>query len=330
MSLLLAPLGWLYGGVMRLRRFLYQRNVLASHQLPGFVISVGNLEAGGTGKSPVVMAVATHLLKAGARPAILTRGYRSGLDAEESAALLGAGILMPPATGKSFHADEATMQARKLGQVPVIIGARRWAAAQRYLQHHPAPTHWILDDGFQHLKLKRQLDIVLLDAETPLHNGRCLPAGRLREFPRTLKFAQLIFLTRARAQKAPFILHNMTAPVIPVAFGNGAPLQVLGPESPWSSHGSVILALGIAHPDRVVEHCRQRHYPITERLTVGDHELFPRETLENLTRKAGAILTTEKDLWRQSELLNTLKIPVYVLPLDLTFPESFTLSDFLP
>lgn len=330
MSLLLAPLGWLYGGVMRLRRFLYQKNLRPSHQLPGFVISVGNLEAGGTGKSPVVMAVARHLLEKGARPAILTRGYRSGLDPEESAVLLGANILIPPVSGKAFHADEATMQAQTLGQVPVIIGAQRWAAARRYLEKHPAPTHWILDDGFQHLKLKRQLDIVLLDAEKPLHNGRCLPAGRLREFPGTLKFARLIFLTRSRGQQSPFILHNMTVSVIPVAFGNGIPRQMLGPETSWSSHKAVILALGIAHPDRVLEHCRQQNYPVTEQLTVRDHELFPKEKLETLTQKTKAILTTEKDFWRQSALLNSLKVPVYVLPLDLSFPESFALSDFIP
>jgi tetraacyldisaccharide-1-P 4'-kinase len=122
----------------------------------------------------------------------------------------------------------------------------------------------------------------------------------------------------------------MTAPVIPVAFGNGKPQQRLGPETPWSSHTAVILALGIAHPDRVAEHCHQQRYPITERLTVGDHELFPKEKLETLTEKTKAILTTEKDFWRQSELLSSLKVPVYVLPLDLAFPESFSLSDFLP
>jgi tetraacyldisaccharide 4'-kinase len=315
---------------MRLRRFLYQKGVLSSHQLPGFVISVGNLEAGGTGKSPVVMALAKHLIQRGARPAILTRGYRSGLAAEDSAVLLGAELILPPVSGQNFHADEATMQARKLVKVPVIIGAKRWAAAQRYLQHYPAPTHWILDDGFQHLKLQRQLNIVLLDAEKPLHNGRCLPAGRLREFPSTLKFAQLIFLTRARPQRTPLILHNMTAPVIPVAFANSQPLQLAGPERPWSAHASAALALGIAHPDRVVEHCRQQNYPITEQLTTRDHELFPKEKLETLGEKAGAILTTEKDFWRQSELFNSLNIPVYVLPLDLRFPESFDLSNFLP
>jgi tetraacyldisaccharide 4'-kinase len=329
-SLLLAPLGWLYGGIMRLRRFLYQKGVLPSHQLPGFVISVGNLEAGGTGKSPVVMAVARHLLERGARPAILTRGYRSGLGPEDSAVLLGPQMLLPPASAQSFHADEATMQARSLETVPVIIGAKRWEAAQRYLQHHPTPSHWILDDGFQHLKLRRQLDIVLLDANKPLHNGRCLPAGRLREFPGTLRFAQLLLLTRAGPQPSPFIIHNMTAPVIPLPFVNAAPRQVAGPECPWSSHSSALLALGIAHPDRVMEHCREQKYPITEQLTVGDHELFPQEKLEMHGRKAGAILTTEKDFWRQAEVFTALSIPLYVLPLELRFPPSFRLSDFLP
>jgi tetraacyldisaccharide 4'-kinase len=329
-SLLLAPLGWLYGGIMRLRRFLYHTGVLPSHQLPGFVISVGNLEAGGTGKSPVVMAVARQLLERGARPAILTRGYRSGLGPDDSAVLLGSQLLLPPAAAQNFHADEATMQAHALENVPVIIGAKRWEAAQRYLQHHPAPTHWILDDGFQHLKLRRQLNIVLLDAGKPLHNGRCLPAGRLRECPGTLKFAQLIFLTRAFPQHHPFILHNMTAPVIPLPFVNSAPHQVAGPERPWSSHSSALLALGIAHPDRVLEHCRQQKYPITEQLTVGDHELFPKEKLETLGRNAGAILTTEKDFWRQAGVFKELGIPLYVLPLELRFPPSFRLSDFLP
>ncbi len=328
-SILLAPLGWLYGAVMHGRRWLYQRGVLKSWQLPGFVISVGNLEAGGTGKSPVVMALASNLLKSGARPVILTRGYRSGLAPDDSAVLLGAQLLLPPASGVRFQADEATMQARKLENVPVIIGARRWEAAQRYLQQHPAPTHWILDDGFQHLKLRRQLDIVLLDAARPLHNGRCLPAGRLREFPSTLKHAQLIFLTRARSTPTPILVHNMTAPVIPVAFGNAAPVQMAGPVRPWAQQNSVTLALGIAHPDRVIEHCRQQKYPITGQLLTGDHEAFPPEKLEAIAQQAGAILTTEKDFWRQSEALSALNISVYVLPLELLFPESFSLSKLL-
>jgi tetraacyldisaccharide-1-P 4'-kinase len=122
----------------------------------------------------------------------------------------------------------------------------------------------------------------------------------------------------------------MIAPVIPLAFTNTLPIQIAGPERPWSSHASALLALGIAHPDRVLEHCRQQKYPVTEQFTTGDHELFPREKLETLGRKAGAILTTEKDFWRQSELLRSLNIPLYVLPLELRFPESFDLSNFLP
>jgi tetraacyldisaccharide 4'-kinase len=314
---------------MRLRRWLYRRGVLRSYQLPGLVISVGNLEAGGTGKSPVVMALAHHLLQEGARPAILTRGYRSGLAPKDSAVLFGSQLLIPPASRNDFHADEATMQAHKLAEVPVIIGAKRWEAAQRYLLQHPAPTHWILDDGFQHLRLRRQLDIVLLDARQPLNNGRCLPAGRLREFPGTLRYAQLIFLTRAEGIKVPFIIQNMSAPVIPVDFTNGQPLQLAGPKRCWSEQIAVLLALGIAHPQRVIEHCQQHRYPITDQLLSGDHELFPQEKLESLARKTGAILTTEKDFWRQSQVFEALNKPIYVLPLELRFPDSFDLSNIL-
>jgi len=328
-SLLLAPLGCLYGSVMRLRRWFYQRGWLRSYQLPGLVISVGNLEAGGTGKSPVVMALAQHLLQTGARPVILTRGYRSGLASQDSAVLLGSQLLMSPESTTDFHADEATMQARKLAQVPVIIGAKRWEAAQRYLLQHPAPTHWILDDGFQHLRLRRQLDIVLLDARQPFNNGRCLPAGSLREFPGTLQYAQLILLTRAQGIRIPFIIQNMSAPVIPVDFANGQPLQLAGPKRSWSEQTAVMLALGIAHPQRVIEHCQQHKYPITDQLLSGDHEVFPQEKLESLAKKVGAILTTEKDFWRQSQALEALQIPIFVLPLELRFPDSFDLSKLI-
>lgn len=329
MNIILAPLGWLYGSIMRLRRFLYQRGVFSSYQLPGPVISVGNLEAGGTGKSPVVMALATALLQKGARPAILTRGYRSGLLREDSAVLLGAQVLLPPESGTPFHADEATMQARKLAQVPVIIGAQRWSAARRYLQQHPAPTHWILDDGFQHLKLRRQLDIVLLDGQKPLHNGHCLPAGRLREFPSTLKSAHLLLLTRAVEQKIPDSLQGLTVNIIPVSFDNGDPLQLAGPERAWSQLKSIGLALGIAQPQRVIDHCHQKKYPITGQLLTGDHEVFPLAKLSSLAQKTDAILTTEKDFWRQPEVLKVLQKPVYVLPLELHFPESSDLSKIL-
>ncbi len=330
---ILAPLGWLYAGVMGLRRRLYGKGILKSFQLPGLVISVGNLEAGGTGKSPVVIAVAEALRAQGAHPAILTRGYRSGLTPKESAVLLGGQSLLNPQLTQDFHADEARMQAERLGNVPVIIGSNRIAAALRYLESHRAPTHWILDDGFQHLKLKRQLDIVLLDALRPFAEGRCLPAGRLRERPSTLKFAHLVLLTRAPNHKLSKSLTPMIEryhiPVSTVVFTNGRPQHKAGPAKDWSEVTTCLLALGIAQPQRVIEYAIEQRFPVKEQLLTGDHEMFPKESLQRLATGVDAVLTTEKDFWRQTASLLDLQKPVFVLPLVLTFPEASCLSKFL-
>jgi len=315
---------------MLLRRKLYESGWLPSFALPGITISVGNLEAGGTGKSPIVMALAQLLLQKDARPAILTRGYRSGLGPNDSAVLLGSRILLPPQSGQIFHADEATMQAQRLLEVPVIIGSNRWMAAQRYLQNFPAPTHWILDDGFQHLKLRRNKDIVLLNAPRPFAEGRCLPAGRLRERPSTLQKAQLILLTRAAHADLPKGLQEFSRkhsiPVQPVFFSNGEPLQASGPKQNWSQIQSFLLALGIAHPSRVIQHCQAQKYPLERQLLVADHALFLAEDLHRLAAEVDAILTTEKDFWRQPVTFKSLVKPVFILPLELSFPNGDSLS----
>ncbi len=327
---LLAPLGWLYGNLMLLRRKLYEWGWLASYTLPGTTISVGNLEAGGTGKSPIVMAVAQLLLHQGSQPAILTRGYRSGLGPDDSAVLFGSQVLLAPQSGQIFHADEATMQAQRLQQVPVIIGSNRWMAAQRYLQNFPAPSHWILDDGFQHLKLRRHKDIVLLNAPRPLAEGRCLPAGRLRERPCTLQKAQLILLTRATHAEVPKGLQEFSQkysiPIQPVFFTNGEPLQASGPQHSWSQVRSCLLALGIAHPARVIQHCQAQKYPLQKQLLVADHSLFLAEDLHRLAAEVEAILTTEKDYWRQPVTFQSLVKPVFILPLELSFADGDSLS----
>ncbi|MCX6131386.1 MAG: tetraacyldisaccharide 4'-kinase, partial [Proteobacteria bacterium] len=273
LGLLLAPLGRVYSSIMRCRRWLYRRDLVTSFQLPGIVVSVGNLEAGGTGKSPVVMALAAQLLREGAHPVILTRGYRSGLKSHESAVLLGERILLAPHSQQIFHADEARMQAHTLAQVPIIIGRDRWAAAQRYLEHFKSPTHWILDDGFQHLRLRRHIDIVLLDAEAPFAQGRCLPAGTLREDPKTINKAQHILLTLATDEKIPENLLNTIAsksiPIYPTFFINGQPRQINGSPSDWRIKKAWILALGIAHPERIIQHCKEQCIPIAHQILVG-------------------------------------------------------------
>ncbi len=326
----LAPLGWLYSLLMSLRVWLFQKGFLASHRLPGKVISVGNLEVGGTGKSPVVIALAEYLLAQGQRPAILTRGYRSGLARDESLTFLGSQILQVPQRTQRFHADEARMQAQKLGRVPVVVGAKRWAAAKRYLQSYPCPTHWLLDDGFQHLTIHRDLDVVLLDAGRPFDNGLCIPAGRLREPVRALRRAHFLFLTRSHpGVECPELkrLQALQMPFFKVFFKEAPPQQLAGPVIDPQIVEAWGLALGIARPERVRESLKSLGIKAREELIVGDHQSFSQEDLGQLAQKSDALLTTEKDYWRSPEAFAELQKPIFVLPLTVSWDEALSLSN---
>ncbi len=331
----LAPLAIIFSFLTRLRALLFSVGFKRSHHLPGFVISVGNLEVGGTGKSPVVMALCEALLARGFRPAILTRGYRSGLKAEDSAVYLGSSLLMPPQQNTSFHADEARMQAARLTNVPVIVGARRFLAAQRYLTSHPAPTHWILDDGFQHLQIHRDLDLVLLDAQRPFDNGWCIPAGRLREPRSALKRAHHILLTRSPSDpswRAPKSLDSIPLPKHKLIFEDGPLLQVAGPPLvPGVSAREGALVLGIARPERVQAHLKSQGFNVLESLLVGDHQEIPEPALHQLAQRCPVLVTTEKDFWRSPEVFRSLNLPIFVIPLRLHWASATSLLEiFMP
>jgi len=147
-------------------------------RLPVPVVSVGNLVAGGTGKSPCVAWTARALAAAGARPAIALRGYGSADPA---------------------RSDEALEYAATAPGIPVLAGADRFASVRAALARGEPIDCVVLDDGFQHRRLARDLDLVLVDATRPSLEDRCLPAGWLREPPSALRRADLVVVTRARA-----------------------------------------------------------------------------------------------------------------------------------
>lgn len=324
------PLAEIYAGVQRLRVWLYKRGFLKSHRLPGLVISIGNIEVGGTGKSPLVVAVSRYLLSQGASPAILTRGYRSGLAADESIVLRGSEVLLPAAQTSEPRCDEARMQAVQLAGVPVIVGARRFEAAQRYLTHYPPPTHWILDDGFQHLRLRRDLDLVLLDAHKPFDNGHCLPLGRLRESPSALRRAHAVIFTRATTAlpEASYLslLSGWRLPYFRASFVDGAPRLMAGPETKDRPVEKWILALGLARPERLIKSLEAQGLSIIRQHIVGDHEAFDSALLQSWKDEADALLTSEKDYWRAPRALASLGLPVYVIPLGIHWREPESLQ----
>jgi len=174
---LLVMASCLYQAGSGLRRKLYQSGLLKPKRLPCFVISIGNIMVGGVGKTPMTIYLAELLTKMGKRPVVISRGYQGSLKT-------GAGIVSNGETiflDTDVAGDEPYMMARRK-TFPVVVGKDRYTAGMLAIEQLN-PDVIVLDDAFQHVKLERDLDILLFDHDRPLGNNRMLPAGRLREAP---------------------------------------------------------------------------------------------------------------------------------------------------
>ncbi|MGH9345226.1 MAG: tetraacyldisaccharide 4'-kinase [Terriglobia bacterium] len=187
----LAILATVYGCGSSARNAAYQRKWLKVRRLGRPVISIGNLTAGGTGKTPLVALIARLLLKGGLKPVILTRGYGRA-SGPPLIALDPAGERSPDPRQVG---DEPALLAAELPEVPIVISASR-VQAGRYAEERYQPDVHLLDDGFQHQQLARQLDIATLDTTQPLSDRAVIPAGRQRERCSALKRAHMVVLTR--------------------------------------------------------------------------------------------------------------------------------------
>jgi len=180
-----------YGAGQKLREFAYRQRVIPSHQLPCKVICVGNIAVGGTGKTPMTMYVAQEIKQLGYKAAIVSRGYRGGAESRGGVVSDGQLICMEPGQA----GDEPYMIACGLREVPVIVGKNRYAAGMLAVNKFQ-PDVIVLDDGFQHLRLKRDIDLVLLDHTHPFGNTHLLPRGILREPISSLARSTACILTR--------------------------------------------------------------------------------------------------------------------------------------
>jgi tetraacyldisaccharide 4'-kinase len=183
-----------YGFVQVLRKFSYRQHLLPSHQLPCKVICIGNLTVGGTGKTPMTMYVAREIKRLGYNTAIVSRGYRGGAERRGGIVSDGESIHMEPEQA----GDEPFMIARGLRGIPVVVGKNRYAAGMLAVNEFHSDVI-VLDDGFQHLRLKRDIDLVLLDGMHPFGNRHLLPRGTLREPISSLARGSACILTRCRS-----------------------------------------------------------------------------------------------------------------------------------
>ncbi len=191
-SIALLPFSTLYGATMKIRLALYKAGLSGAQQLEAPVISVGNITAGGTGKTPLVEWIAREIADAGRRPCILTRGYARADEKNRVVVTDGRTIL----ANVDQAGDEAVLLAEQLRGRAAVIADRDRAAAARAIENLRTDC-FVLDDGFQNLCLPRDLNIVTIDATNPWSNGYLIPAGLLREPRSGLRRADCIVITRS-------------------------------------------------------------------------------------------------------------------------------------
>lgn len=278
------PLSLMFAALAALRRGLYRAGVLAVTRLPVPVIVVGNINVGGTGKTPLVIWLAQWLRGRGYRPGIVCRGYGGSAGSPQRAAADSD----PGVVG-----DEAVLLARRCG-CPVWVGARRAAAARALLAAHPECDAVISDDGLQHYALARDVEIAVIDGERGFGNGMLLPAGPLREPLQRL--ARVDALVVNGAALFPRIVLPSGVPAFEMTLGGRTfyaplnPARHAGPEQFAGQRVHAVAAIG--NPRRFFNHLRELGISLTCR-PFPDHHAFEAADLD--CANADAVLMTEKD-----------------------------------
>jgi len=300
---LLVAFSLLYHAVVAIRTALYSAGLLNSRSLPCRVISVGNLTLGGTGKTPTVIQIAKLLADLGKRPVVLSRGYGRTNENEIVVVSDGDGIRVDALQG----GDEPLLMASRLPGIPVIAGKDRFAAGMLAWERF-RPNAAILDDGFQHLRLKRDLNIVLIDASDPFGNGKLFPTGILREPLTALRRADAVLITRTDggSQEGSLTERIREHTQAPIFTAQQAPVSLT--EIQNNAQGSlktlrghrVLAFTGIARPSVFFSMLQDLGALVLDTISYPDHYRYQGTDLSEVSRRARAagaemIITTEKD-----------------------------------
>ena len=299
---LLALPAALYGAVVRVRNRMYERPGTArAVGVP--VVSVGNITIGGTGRTPIVGWLVQRLQQRGHHPAIVSRGYWGKAGSGPLVVSSGDG----PIVEAEISGDEPYLLARKLPGAIVVVGSDRVAGCIK-AQELGADVV-VLDDGFQHRRLGRDLDVVLLDAHSPFGNYHMIPAGILREPASGLRRADLIMITRSRADESFMVLervvrrYNETAPILRAGHRLAGYVDALG--RPVPKPRRVVAFCGIGNPAAFLTDLEADDLDVVSWRTYRDHQKYTMEQWRDLSEtaleKEAVLVTTEKDLVRLPE-----------------------------
>ena len=316
---LLWPFSLLWEWVYRIRRFAYDYGILTQNEFRVPIISVGNVTFGGTGKTPFTLWLAQYLNAIDKKVLILMRGYRGKLENKSGILRRGVRVRSNPIA----YGDEALLLARRLPDASIVVGKNRSENLEYYFSSE-MPDVALLDDGHQHLKIKRNLNIVLFDSLLPLSCYKLAPRGYLREGLTALGCADVVVLGRCDQVNADKreALRNLLRPYLrPTTVFAEMCYQVTGLFN--SEHScvcslnelagkKVICVAGIASPQSFFSQIRNAQAELIEKISFPDHHYFTKEELCSLLELAkkhdALIITTEKDMVKIKRIVDDARI----------------------
>lgn len=320
---LLFPFAVLYGWIMDIRNALYDKGIKPSVRFDLPVISVGNLTVGGTGKTPMVEYL-VRLLSPAFRTATLSRGYGRRTKGFRLATKEDS----PETIG-----DEPCQYLRKFGmQIQVSVGEERALAIPLLLQEHPDLEVVLLDDAFQHRRVKPSFSILLCDFTRPFYEDLMMPSGRLRESKHNAARADVVVVTKCPPgidedqlmAIEQTIRSFVSKPVFFSGFSYGSPIPFVNTRATLTK--KIILVTAIGNPAPLVEYISE-HYELVKHLVFPDHHFFKptdiQSILKEVQKNSGcSVLTTEKDMVKlESPALTSLvkEIPFFYIPITVQF-----------
>lgn len=322
---MLFPLSIVYGAITRARLQAYKAGLLSTSKLPVPVISVGNLTTGGTGKTPLVEWICRKLASDGRRVCILTRGYGRINPRTQVVVSNGTEIL----AGERDAGDEPFLLAQNLlGIATVICNPNRFVAGQWAIENLGTEV-LLLDDGFQHLRLGRDLNIVTIDATEPWGGGSLLPQGRLREPKKSLSRADCVVITRVNQTKNPSSLRDEVkiftgdTPIFMSRMLTSGFFTLDGEPvgSPIQATGAFC---GVGNPESFFNQLRSAGYELSFTRAFPDHYQYKQIDIDALVQEAKAkgalaLITTAKDAIKLRSL--SFPIPCYVLKIEISIDD---------
>jgi tetraacyldisaccharide 4'-kinase len=317
--LTLTPLSGLYGVAMTARRALYQRGLFHVHKAGAPVISVGNITTGGTGKTPLVEWIARALAEQQKRVCVLTRGYGRQHPQRRVLVSNGSEIL----SDAREAGDEPLLLAEKLKGVAAVICDGNRVAAARWAIESLDGNLFILDDGFQHLRIARDYNIVAIDATNPWGNRRLLPAGNLRESPNQLARADCVVITRAddggqtEELQAEIDRLSRGRPVFLSRMKTNGVRNLTGEVDASALKPTKMAAFcGVGNPESFFAQLRRDGFQLSHTKVFRDHHVYTQVDIDRVIKEAAArgaqaLLTTAKDEVKLRSL--TIGMPCYIV-----------------